>query len=572
MEEYKASRKLVSSMDLFKEQPKYSICIAVSLIATLLNFLGICIAQSALPFEKVNPLGLGWYFFFVYLLWALLLGSTIYFKTFATYKALLTQVTTLALTFLPFDLNGSLQGSTSHDNATAAGNGIRAAALVILVFPLIAVFILLGSGEKSFVHTDIIPNFEIQRREKVASVISPPSPELPKIPVEKLNDTMYSEIKVNIPDATLNSTTVDTLNKANSQVSTIPRRRYANVRNSKIRDEDMVIEFKAKALYSYTANEDDPHEVSFDENEIFEIVESSGKWWQIVKLEKDGTFTVGIAPSNYLQKSKLTVKDLMETFQKAPRLFLALFVAELGWLLDFIGVAVAQSDLSYSKYNPLGLQWYFLFAYLAFIILLTLTIYTDSLKTYKGLLVNLNTLTLAFLPFDIDNAINVAYLAPASNLAGGSSTRIAGLIIMVFPMIAIAAMLGSEENSFVNTFDLGFIPAPKVNNAQAKDTIAVVIERVEPEAPSVPPSELIVIPTPVARNSVIKHESLITKFKAKALYSYKASQSDPNEISFQAGEVLEIIDSEGRWWQVVKTEADGTFTTGIAPSNYMEKI
>lgn len=56
--------------------------------------------------------------------------------------------------------------------------------------------------------------------------------------------------------------------------------------------------------------------------------------------------------------------------------------------------------------------------------------------------------------------------------------------------------------------------------------------------------------------------------RAKALYAYQASPDDPNEISFAKGEILEIIDKQGKWWQAKKT--DGSM--GIAPSNYLQIV
>eukprot|EP00158_Paraphelidium_tribonemae_P008643 Partr_v1_DN28638_c0_g1_i2_m49763 putative Plasma membrane osmosensor that activates the high osmolarity glycerol (HOG) MAPK signaling pathway in response to high osmolarity (By similarity) len=58
----------------------------------------------------------------------------------------------------------------------------------------------------------------------------------------------------------------------------------------------------AVAMYNYSANPEDPTEVSFQKGDKFEILDKSGKWWQI--RTKEGLN--GIAPSNYLQVDTLS--------------------------------------------------------------------------------------------------------------------------------------------------------------------------------------------------------------------------------------------------------------------------
>ena len=53
--------------------------------------------------------------------------------------------------------------------------------------------------------------------------------------------------------------------------------------------------------------------------------------------------------------------------------------------------------------------------------------------------------------------------------------------------------------------------------------------------------------------------------QARALYDYVANPADSSELSFKKGDIFDIIDDSGKWWEA--EAADGS--TGIVPSSYL---
>lgn len=71
-----------------------------------------------------------------------------------------------------------------------------------------------------------------------------------------------------------------------------------------------------------------------------------------------------------------------------------------------------------------------------------------------------------------------------------------------------------------------------------------------------------------AMNTVYVSPHAEFKIPVVALHAYGASPDDPNELSFEKGEILYVHDKKGSWWQAKKSDG----TVGMIPSNYVSYL
>lgn len=278
---------------------------------------------------------------------------------------------------------------------------------------------------------------------------------------------------------------------------------------------------------------------------------------------------------------------------------LGLYLA--AWVLATVGTATATTDaFSY---------WVIVFA----IILFLFTLYSVLSRT----LVNARIALCAL------NALNAVYTSRYADQAVGLSAQGAGEIVAAIGYVIMTVVgvlwilaLGIEPSPFVGagvrksvssasvsrtvvpgmrqsavsrvamttavpgttTTKISSSSLGSTSGAAAAATPAVTEVRLgtadsASAVGSTPPSQQQPVTVMVDRRSIPTESADVDvgtdveyRHKGIAQYAYTASADDPNELSFNKGEVLEVVDTNGRWWQARKS--DGSI--GIVPSNYIK--
>jgi hypothetical protein len=133
--------------------PKF-ITVAIAAFGLFLYFIGLCVAQSAIPFNNFNGYGVYWYFLFFLIAWVIGSIISIMNQGIEEYRLLLVAWTAIAISYMPSAIQGTLAVTAVGNGGTfVSGNGLMVAGLIIIVLCLFVFLAMVSTKDTSIFNT-----------------------------------------------------------------------------------------------------------------------------------------------------------------------------------------------------------------------------------------------------------------------------------------------------------------------------------------------------------------------------------------------------------------------------------
>lgn len=249
-------------------------------------------------------------------------------------------------------------------------------------------------------------------------------------------------------------------------------------------------------------------------------------------------------------------------------------IAIIGWIIAFFASAVANSQAnSNSSLSFPHYAWWAIVYQLFCIIFALVAVCTNSLEMYKVALTAFMTAAMAFSTSEVNVLIYVGLSSFEASAAGFLLLSIVNLLWMFYfgtipsesskPWSNEAYNMSPHQRAISHGSTAGLTTHKNANGTAASSPVVG-----GPMSSDFSNNRSSQISNSVSRSATPSVVPTEYPYQAKAIYGYEANSEDPNEISFKKGELLEVSDISGKWWQTRK--ADGSI--GIAPSNYLSLI
>lgn len=124
----------------------------------------------------------------------------------------------------------------------------------------------------------------------------------------------------------------------------------------------------------------------------------------------------------------------LENLKKNKKIAICSAISLFGLFLNFIGICMGQGQLKVPEdvVNPIGLYWFYTIFYVLTIFSIIGSYATETTAQYRLLLVSLLSISVAYVPSNIDTFL---LLATTKQMGNGGGVTVAGLVFFILPLV-----------------------------------------------------------------------------------------------------------------------------------------